>query len=51
MNRMGMEPILPIKVSVTIGRMLNFDVTCKHRLLRSVGASNGSSLCVENDVL
>ena len=37
MNRMGVQPILPVKVSITINTMLNFDsdfdghgnVTCK----------------------
>ena len=42
MDRMGVQPILPIKVSVTIGTMLNFDgdfdghgdgdITCKQTL-------------------
>ena len=42
MGRMGVQPIFPIKVSVTIGTMLNFDsdfdghgdgdITCKQTL-------------------
>ena len=42
MGRMGVQPILPVKVPVTIGTMLNFDGdcdgdghgvgTCKHSL-------------------
>ena len=28
MGRMGLEPILPVKVPATIGTMLNFDGDC-----------------------
>ena len=28
MGRMGLEPILPVKVPVTIGTILNFDGDC-----------------------
>ena len=50
MDRMGSVPILPVKWTVTIGTMLNFDGdghgdgTCKQTLMTGVGNESGYSL-------